>query len=602
MGLPIWRDPEEKAATKDAIKTDPTAAARSSIRRRPSIHGRRSARPRLTRDTTIHSPRTQPPSSSSARYTYEREPASSSTRSGVPPISTLLESADRHSNAPPPPPVPESRNYYTERELGLLSGHLRDGPSSRSLEALQDAANRLERQTSIRRDRLLQNRLETGALRNPTSTVENRRSRGYRELPLPITRPAASEESVRVPRSLPTPPLDLSDIEGDSLFMPEVQTRSGRGSHPLRNSWSPDSPVDGLGDRNRSPTPADHWEIMRSTITPDATLPSADSSFTSAAASQSFASAHDTTTTEPERGSSSSTSRRESSDDEASSSVSSVDPEDLVCDDENDRLAGADSMAEFMFDFEEVTAEGRLRIAEMREIRDREGNRFALAHESARIDIGFRLIEDALESEEGRERLIEIGVLAHGEDPNEPLILQDPEEPRRRHLSLARTRRTRTTDDDPPPRDPTRYREGPHTAEASAQIHEFFRRETADSLHSRSLSPPSQYQPLASHPDVETFTSREEPQAQPVSPPIPRARIDGVDALMSGDETDLGAMRGIVERLARRDDVPEEWWSSIGLNLSRTRARARSPPSTRTEGAASGRVRARRIERRNSRL
>jgi hypothetical protein len=34
-------------------------------------------------------------------------------------------------------------------------------------------------------------------------------------------------------------------------------------------------------------------------------------------------------------------------------------------------------------------------------------------------------------------------------------------------------------------------------------------------------------------------------------------------------------MRRIIERLAQRDDVPEEWWMSMGLNLSRTRPRSR---------------------------
>jgi hypothetical protein len=56
----------------------------------------------------------------------------------------------------------------------------------------------------------------------------------------------------------------------------------------LRESWSPASPVDGLGDRARSFSPDDNWDTMLSTIAPDTTLPSADSSFTSAAASASF--------------------------------------------------------------------------------------------------------------------------------------------------------------------------------------------------------------------------------------------------------------------------------------------------------------------------
>ncbi len=242
----------------------------------------------------------------------------------------------------------------------------------------------------------------------------------------------------------------------------------------------------------------------------------------------------------------------------------------------------------------------------MRRRRDREGNRFALAHESARIDIGFRLIEDALESEDGRDRLIQVGVLAQSEDPDEPLYLQDPEEPRRRRYSLFRTRRNHAANDDAPVPNPAQYGEGARAAaeEATAQVHDYFRQYTADALQARSQSPPPRYEPLASHPDVETFTSREEPQAHPVSPPSQRSRTEVADAMLSGDEGDLNAMRRVVERLARRNDVPEEWWSSIGLNLSRSRPRARSPLRGEylNDTASGGRVRNGRIERRNSRL
>jgi hypothetical protein len=62
----------------------------------------------------------------------------------------------------------------------------------------------------------------------------------------------------------------------------------------LREVWSPTSPVDGLGDRARSFSPDDSWDTMLTTIAPDATLPSADSSFTSAAASASFSAGRST--------------------------------------------------------------------------------------------------------------------------------------------------------------------------------------------------------------------------------------------------------------------------------------------------------------------
>ncbi|KAK1824419.1 hypothetical protein LTR12_001257, partial [Friedmanniomyces endolithicus] len=595
----IWTDPDEEKAKRDALKTDPTAAARSTIRRRPSIHGRRSSRPRLTRDVTLHPPRIEHLPSSSGNHAYRHTPNNNTARSGVPPVSTLLESADRHGHAPPPPPVPESRNYYS-MEDGISE---RDGEraSGRALAALQETAHRLERQTAVMRQRLLQSRMNRNMRQERVSTAESR-LRASRTLP-PLSSRLDGDRGSGVHRRFqdraglgpPMPPLGISETEGDSLFVPEVQTRSSRGNHPLRNSWSPGSPVDGLGDRDRSPTPVDHWEIMRSTITPDATLPSADSSFTSAAASESFGSVHDTIIAQAQHASSSSDSRRDTSDDSQSDSMSSVDPDDLACDDEHDNIGSAEGMAEYMFEYEEETSGGRQRVAEMRRRRDREGNRFALAHESARIDIGFRLIEDALESEEGRDRLIQVGVLAQSEDPDEPLYLQDPEEPRRRRYSLSRSRRDHAANDDAPVPNPAQYGEGAHAAaeEATAQVHDYFRQYTADALEAQSRSPPPRYEPLASHPDVETFTSREEPQAHPVSPPSQRSRTEVADAMLSGDEGDLNAMRRVVERLARRNDVPEEWWSSIGLNLSRSRPRARSPLRGEylNDTAAGGRVR-----------
>jgi hypothetical protein len=60
--------------------------------------------------------------------------------------------------------------------------------------------------------------------------------------------------------------------------------------------------------------------------------------------------------------------------------------------------------------------------------------------------------------------------------------------------------------------------------------------------------------------------------------------------LLSGDEQDLNAIRRVVERLAQRDDVPEEWWMSMGLNLSRTRARSRSRSRSDTPIADADRV------------
>jgi len=55
--------------------------------------------------------------------------------------------------------------------------------------------------------------------------------------------------------------------------------------------------IDGLGDRRRSPSPEDNaWETLLTTITPDERLPSVSSSFTSSSASESFSANTSTST------------------------------------------------------------------------------------------------------------------------------------------------------------------------------------------------------------------------------------------------------------------------------------------------------------------
>ena len=234
----------------------------------------------------------------------------------------------------------------------------------------------------------------------------------FRQSPEPLLssdRPQPRDDTASRRRNLPTPPHDVSE-EPETLVLPDpsegMRRRISRVSHPLSHSWRPESPINGLGDRNRSPTPADRWEIMRTTIAPDETLPSADSSFTSAAATHSFTSTTDTTVTEPEAASSSENSRRNSADDTQSDSVSSVDPDDLLCNDEEMEATAA--FAEDMYCHELRSAEGRERITHHTAAHAREGNVFASIGEPDDIEIGFRLINEALDSSEGRERVFEL--------------------------------------------------------------------------------------------------------------------------------------------------------------------------------------------------
>ncbi|KAH9881334.1 hypothetical protein IAQ61_000058 [Plenodomus lingam] len=66
-------------------------------------------------------------------------------------------------------------------------------------------------------------------------------------------------------------------------------------SSSLRESWTPVSTLDGLGDRDRSISPLDDhppWHAFLGSVVPDPVAPTAESSFASAAASASFSNSH----------------------------------------------------------------------------------------------------------------------------------------------------------------------------------------------------------------------------------------------------------------------------------------------------------------------
>lgn len=288
---------------------------------------------------------------------------------------------------------------------------------------------------------------------------------------------------------------------------------------------------------------------MRTTIAADETLPSADSSFATAAASRSFNSSNDgNTTTEPEVISPLDGSRRSSSDyDSQSDSASSLDVSNFCPEEDEALMIATETIARDLYYREMETPEGRQRIAAQHHIRDHEGNRFALANEPASVDIGLRLIEAALESDEGRRRVLGMG------------SLMDPDEEYRqlsrivRVREQSRRRRQLTSSPDYPEQEP------------SSAV--------------SPTSPPIESVPRPFPIQQETEISRDAPEAHPVSPPDPRLRREGSGLLsdLQDGEHDLGAMMRIVERLASRDDVPDEWWMSMGLNLPRPPPRRSSP-------------------------
>lgn len=253
----MWREPSEADALKSAMEKDPSAAARSSIRRtnatrRPSSHTANRARRLMS---SFHS--------------------------------QMLE---------------EIQRGVSDRELAVRSPVLNLGVSEDGLDL--DASRR--------------EALSRGAARsdsNRRGEISSRRSRGAREFqdylvaradaqsrnsphltpgfaPAVAYRtsssPYPSSDSIHLP-PLPLPSMRLSETRHYN-GMPSTTLRDYRtGNAPSRAPR--DSTVDGLGDRQRSLSPDaerenDAWETLLSTIAPDANPPSNDTSFSSNTAAE----------------------------------------------------------------------------------------------------------------------------------------------------------------------------------------------------------------------------------------------------------------------------------------------------------------------------
>ncbi|KAF2467002.1 uncharacterized protein BDR25DRAFT_72239 [Lindgomyces ingoldianus] len=298
MGLPMWRAPSPEA--KDAIKVDLTAPARSPIRRRSPFAGRR-VRP-------SRSPR-------SPRLLDSVDPLMNSTSQ----VLSHPEPAPRPSNVRPhlpPPPVPESRNYSRSGDSAqdmpdvLPNDQALDRyHGERYYRSLYERSSRLQRfgevsPSSRQLPAFTPNFAPAAASRNfrPGNGLESRERSSFRSRS-PYSRVGARSRSPWAETASTTRdnPTTIEDADGDSsdnnaVGFPPLR-RMGRRtiadgplpSSSLRESWSPATTLDGLGDRDRSISPVDdHWDTMLSTVAPDPLAPTVDSSFTSAAASASF--------------------------------------------------------------------------------------------------------------------------------------------------------------------------------------------------------------------------------------------------------------------------------------------------------------------------
>ncbi|CAI7564258.1 unnamed protein product [Penicillium glandicola] len=255
MGIPMWREPSKSEAPKSALEKDSTASARSSIRRGPS---RRSSS-RVRRADILSSFHSQ---IIGELRRDAAEPRRVPRFSFIPPNGAIenavaLEQAEREALS-----WAQSRAANAPRQSEAANRRFR----SYRDQALTELLGRMDSQPR-----------NTNA--SPSLTPNFAPALAYHT----SASSTPSDSRVRLPsmRDRYNP-----DLPTNSSFPPEVPEYR---SHNTQTRPTRDPVVDGLGDRQRSPSPdgereTDAWETLLSTITPDATLPSTDTSFTSASA------------------------------------------------------------------------------------------------------------------------------------------------------------------------------------------------------------------------------------------------------------------------------------------------------------------------------
>lgn len=302
MGLPMWRAPSPEAGA--APKTDPTALARSPIRRRRPARSPPS--PRLLSHQSAFEDAVR-------RF---REPTAR-------PSSTSATARPRL----PPPPVPEPRNYARRGELRYTPAPPADADADDDDESSArsyfhfstHAPHRLSVDDRRPLPALTPNFAPAAASRaarhDSPYARERERERSARRhrspyllpaelLHMRASRPVDSRGTGAPRRGSATEHSDDGDdanSDSNAVGFPPLRRMGRRNiadgplpSSSLRESWSPATTVDGLGDRERSISPVmdDHWETMLSSVAPDPLAPTAESSFASAAASASFSNSH----------------------------------------------------------------------------------------------------------------------------------------------------------------------------------------------------------------------------------------------------------------------------------------------------------------------
>ncbi|QGA13600.1 hypothetical protein EYB26_001250 [Talaromyces marneffei] len=284
MGIPLWRPPSPPEL-KSSVKSDPCAHSRSSIRRRGAVR--------------------HVVSQTSSNSISPRNSLSASQLDTLQQLENLLDN----------PPLRQSAVFgdvslvdSTSRDATALTDSARREEGSR---LLRDALRHNQPGRRLRIPRESSLRFEMPTPPWSPSEVLQRSSLGdyarirqaadsfpYSPRFAPAFRhdssaPSARTETRSPPPAVVRPPVHMME-DGPApgvRYLRRVGHRSVSDNNNNGNTASFQQGIDGLGDRQRSASPDDDldnaWETLLTTLTPDPNLPSADSSFTSNAATNS---------------------------------------------------------------------------------------------------------------------------------------------------------------------------------------------------------------------------------------------------------------------------------------------------------------------------
>jgi hypothetical protein len=296
MGIPIgWNIAREDAKHKDVLRSDVTGQ-RSPIRRRTRPAGSPRSQSAFDADFLVAASRLSPQTEPVSRSSHAR------TRLAPPPVPEVSGAAYRSSDSREPPSL-QREDASFRRLQNRIESHARRTAGTR---ATWDSLPPLPALTPGFAPAAASHDADVHAEAQRISNRQDR-ARFFDEVEHVFVSGPRRMRS-RSPRYV-HPTLrggegadDAHESSDNAVGFPPLRRMGRRNiadgplpSSSLRESWSPVSTVDGLGDRERSFSPSgesSQWDTFYGTIVPDAVAPTAESSFASAAASASFSNSH----------------------------------------------------------------------------------------------------------------------------------------------------------------------------------------------------------------------------------------------------------------------------------------------------------------------